>query len=247
MRVLISSLLHHGNEHVYPKFFSWCKTQIYQPSEFWILIHRKSKFHQRPDEVTELRERARIKALEWGFNALFFIDCDTIPPVDAIDRLLEIDADMATGIYFRDGYAVAWVSGDPYQEFLNDEVSVVNGAGLGCCLISSKVLEAVPFEGVWDDFPYWYKASVKGFRCRSLNTLRCHHYWNPHVDEYEPAVPHYTIRCPEGICINGVKYEKRVRIDKVPIEAIKEMDKPYRTGKIGHSTNVGGGFSPFGL
>jgi hypothetical protein len=239
-------MLTRAKSYCYPDLFEWCKNQggPWAKSEYYFQVH-SGEYGDWP-AVKRMREKARLEAIFRGVDGLLFIDADTIPPLTVIADLVASGGDMITGIYMAASapqYAVAWKYDDPHQDFLREKVSTIDGAGLGCCLIHRKVLEACTFDDgeYWDDYPFWTMAAEKGFRCLSVNTVRCKHYIAPGECLYPPPGGGYLIRCPDGVTINGKAYKGRIYHD---LESVMYVDGPYRRGEVKASSSVGGGFSP---
>lgn len=83
---------------------------------------------------------------------LFFVDADTIPPSDAIEKLLALDVPIASGIT---PIIKPTKDGEPYRTWncvdMNDKhiepntgVQKVKGCGGSCLLIRRDVLEKIP-------------------------------------------------------------------------------------------------------
>lgn len=113
--------------------------------------------------VTDKYNRARDQALFGGYDYLFCVEADMIIPPDALHKLIHIGADVAYGLYcFRHGKATGLWNTYPIVEpgrgsslSVMDkdearacwgELAIVAGVGLGCTLISRKVLEAITFH-----------------------------------------------------------------------------------------------------
>ncbi len=88
------------------------------------------------------------RALEGGFQHVFMLDSDVVPPNDAILRLLRHNLPLVSGVYHRrsppHGLPVmikgpTWVSQYPANTLM--EVDLV---GSGCLLIRRDVLESLP-------------------------------------------------------------------------------------------------------
>jgi hypothetical protein len=260
MRVQISTILHAEKQYSYDLAFLWMASQSHKPVSFYIAVHTGE--YGEKHKLKMLRERCREDALESGADAMFFFDCDTIPPLDAIEQLLGVPGDIVSGIYYSrlpgaTDRAVCWKHGDPEQDFLNTEhVSEIDGAGMGCCLIHRRVMEHCTFdyEVPDDDYPFWDQAIKflnpaidKGFRLRSLNTLRCRHYQTADAFIHHPFgkkietrdnMYEYQIQCPDGVTINGEKYQGKATADQGTIGQIRMMDAPYREGDIKASKRV---------
>jgi len=88
------------------------------------------------------------KVLEMGFEYLFFLDSDVIPPRDAIFRLLAHKKPVISGLYCRRSPPASvpvmirngqWIT--QYQPGTLVEVDLV---GAGCLLVHRSVLEQLP-------------------------------------------------------------------------------------------------------
>lgn len=92
------------------------------------------------------------QALAGGFEWVFMLDSDVIPPHDAVARLLSHNQPIVSGVYARrspphglpvmqrtEGWGRSWVSSLPPRGLI--EVEVV---GAGCLLIHRSVLEKLP-------------------------------------------------------------------------------------------------------
>lgn len=88
------------------------------------------------------------RALEGGYQHVFMLDSDVVPPNDAILRLLSHKLPFVSGVYHRrsppHGLPVmikgpSWVTSYPANSLM--EVDLV---GSGCLLIHRSVLEALP-------------------------------------------------------------------------------------------------------
>jgi hypothetical protein len=248
--ILISSILHPSKEYVFPTFFNWCKNQTYQDSEYFFQVHKnpeRGQWH----EVRQLRENSRLKALELNAEAVFFIDSDTIPQLDTIERMRAVKADMVSGLVHprnSRGFYVANKEGDRYQDFVyKEDVSELDGGGLACCLVWRRVLEEVDFlrddeDGTDGSGELIERARGKGFRFVSLNTILCDHHIEP--GRVLKATRGYVIRCADSISINGKKFTGRISVDHPLFNAVFDLDTPYREDGI-VKTYGGGLFCPF--
>ncbi len=244
-KIVIATIFHPVKEYAYKLFLDWAKSVEYENLDFICKVHM-GEYGGDQGELKAIREQIRKDAIEDDAAALLFVDIDTIGPTDAITEFLETPADMMTGIYFSrasKNRAVCWLNGDPDQQFINSEAyTEIDGAGMGFCFIRRSVLEAISYD--WavpdDDYPAWHQAKRKGFRLLSLNMMRCRHYSSETSYVYHEfgeveRVPleDYEIVAPDGITLNGVFYARGKRVvDKDLISTIKELDEPYRTGKI---------------
>lgn len=86
--------------------------------------------------------------LDNGFDWLFFLDSDVIPPSDAVYRLMAHQYPVISGMYCRrsppHGVPVMIKNGQWHQRFTPGEVVDVDLVGAGCLLIHRSVLERLP-------------------------------------------------------------------------------------------------------
>jgi len=112
------------------------------------------------DAITAQYNEARRLTLEGGYDALLTIECDMLPPSNAIRRLRNTAADVAYGLYILrrppwewNAYSVmegmaAWpLANVPARARAEwGEVVDVDGIGLGCTLIQRRALEVMHFR-----------------------------------------------------------------------------------------------------
>lgn len=151
------------------------------------------------DAIAAQYNEARRLVLEGGYDALLTVECDMLPPPNAIRRLRNCHADIAYGLYVLrrppwewNAYSVmegmaAWplsrVPERAAQEW--GEVVDVDGIGLGCTLIQRKVLEAIRFraDGLihadgnrsYNDWYFAQDALAAGFTQRCDTSVICGH------------------------------------------------------------------------
>lgn len=87
------------------------------------------------------------------FSHILFIDDDVLPPNDVIDRLLNHDVDMVSGLYLMRSFphqpiAFDWMDSSGharhfYPEHGQNGLVEISSGGLGCCLIKREVFEAM--------------------------------------------------------------------------------------------------------
>lgn len=93
---------------------------------------------------------------------LFMMDADTIPPGDALEKLLSVDADIATGItpILRQGSVTSNIYMDesgmpiPLEEAKKEAPYEVRAVGASCILIKRAVIEKIGdpwFAEIWGD------------------------------------------------------------------------------------------------
>lgn len=126
---------------------------------------------------------------------LFMVDDDTIPPVDAIEKLLAVDADVVTGVtpILRQGSRTTNiyfdVSGVPmsFKDIEHKKKPFeVRGCGASCILIRRDVLEkiGIPYfaelwgtdgEHVSEDIYFCNRAEEEKFKILCEPTVICKH------------------------------------------------------------------------
>lgn len=136
--------------------------------------------------------------LESGCTHLFFIDSDTIPPIDAIHRLLAHDLPIVSGLtpiieMTKDGKPWRkWNCVDENDKHMlpNTGVNQCKGAGGSCLMIKREVFEAMKepyFRFVYqddngknvvvgEDVYFIVNALSLGIKTYADTTLLCQHY-----------------------------------------------------------------------
>lgn len=120
----------------------------------WINIEKLPTWdgpEDRSARLARMREATRQYFLAGDWTHLYWHDCDMIPPVDILPRLLAREGMRAqSGLYLLRGveqpYAACKVPGAPYLGWLPTPTCfAVDGCGMGCMLVSRDLLEATPF------------------------------------------------------------------------------------------------------
>jgi len=141
--------------------------------------------------------------IESGCDYLFFLDADTVPPVDVIDRLIDADKDMisATVQTMKEHkgnpqlvpVALRWNEEDPedvgYKAYWGNGVEEVDVATLACTLIKKKVMQAVGprafqfvyndeygTDGMSEDFYFNERVKEAGFNAWNHYGILCSHH-----------------------------------------------------------------------
>jgi len=145
------------------------------------------------ERIVSSRNILREKAIE-RYDYLLSLEQDVIPPKDMIEKLLRHKKEITTGVYFTykkiDGnktiIPLLWLidNGEvrnlTEDEVMEEKIIDVEGAGLGCMLISSKVLEKVKFRyekksQAFDDMWFCKDAKEKGYRIIADTSVKCKH------------------------------------------------------------------------
>jgi hypothetical protein len=149
--------------------------------------------------VLHANQEARRACLGGTYSHLLMLEDDIVPPPHALDRLLEVGADVTYGLYcwrrggrqggrhlwnayaeIGEGGGVSWATHSPptaAQYFREQRALAVDGVGFGCTLIRRDVLERVSFR-LPDDVGAPGSASTDwmfALDCDAMNaTQACH-------------------------------------------------------------------------
>ena len=168
-------------EYARDLFMDWIKNQTYKDYELFIDENSEE------ENARASRQRIRDKFMESKCKYLLFCDIDTIPPVDAIQKLMDADKDIITGLTTSrlDKSVLAfWKNGCPEQnqkrEFLKNspEIVEIDGAGLYLTLIKRPVLEKILFNwnSIIDDAEFYIRARVLGYKIFMHKGILCKHF-----------------------------------------------------------------------
>lgn len=158
------------------------------------------------------RNTACQSALDHGFQYLFFLDDDVVAPVNTIQSLINLNVDIASGLYYRRAMPIHPValldtpSGpQPLQNLIG--VQKVDFVGAGCLLIRRNVLEKMasingkmwfewtldkdlPGRKLSEDFEFCRKAKAIGYDMYVDTRIRCSHIGlaaSSYGNEYKPV------------------------------------------------------------
>lgn len=135
-------------------------------------------------------------ALKNDATHILFIDDDTIPPVDIVEKLARWDKDMVTGVYcMRNSphYPIIFEDADEQGRCLHynmddaksEGLVKLRAAGLGACLIKTEVFRGM--EAPWirlgeldpenwcDDIGFFHRAYLAGFELYADLSVRSGH------------------------------------------------------------------------
>lgn len=157
----------------------------------------------RIDKILNGRNYLRDYALKNNYDYLLFVDSDIMLPPNAVEILVAPGIDVLTGVYLNvfemDGKKVIAPVlfkdlGDGNCQLYkldaveSPKVMDIGAAGLGCTLISRKVLEAVDFRTFsnsatgGEDMAFYVDARKKGFRTVATSFVKCVHRVYPKDD-----------------------------------------------------------------
>lgn len=126
----------------------------------------------RYDRVTAKYEQARWMCLEQDYDAMWCVEYDMIVPPCAVRKLLDVDADIAYGLYCWRWAPYHWSAyvhvgsefgvslsqmPDRAREAWGKTISV-EGVGQGCTLIKREVLKQITFHRAGEACADWYLA-----------------------------------------------------------------------------------------
>jgi GT2 family glycosyltransferase len=154
-------------------------------------------FESVKDRLTGSRNILREKVLKEGYDYLFCLDQDVVPPRDIIERLVNSNQKIISGLYMnpftRGGKTrvcpVAWVYHQDDKSklvFVREDILStnktypVNLVGTGCILIHRDVLAKLKFrtekdkEGVDDSF-FCIDAQASGYKIYLDTSIKCNH------------------------------------------------------------------------
>lgn len=156
-------------------------------------------------------DRARNQCVEYflanpAFTHLMFIDSDTIPPEDAIDKLIAVDAPIVSGLtpivhYDKEKDTLGTFFNTFIREVKEDgtvltvnppidgKVHPVDTCGTSCVLIRRDVIESAPnpvFQFIYnekgtdhkfsEDVNFCLRAKERGFNVLAHTGVMCQHY-----------------------------------------------------------------------
>lgn len=163
---------------------------------------------------------AQIRNLvaSWAVNYdyLFSVDSDISFSPDTLNRLLEADADIISGIYRqRLPEQAIEIYGESFRYNIDDiyDTGIIDiyACGFGCVLIKSEVFKTIPYpqfeyhnalnhaDTVSEDYDFCRKANLHRFKVKCDTTLLCGHH-------------------------GDFNYEVKVNPKKTRLEKLNEMD-----------------------
>lgn len=194
-RILVAVPYHETKRYCLDPLFNALEALTYENKEI-VMRFDPNKYGSK-NSVKKQREYFRKIALTQGFDYLYFLGADTIPPKNVLEILLD-DMDreeckIVGGVYWGRNNAengsprnaVAWIhelSQKAQADLFSvpDSLLVVDGMGMDCVLIHRDVLEKVSWEA-WeqndDDYPFYDLAKAAGFPCYLDTSIQCEHYF----------------------------------------------------------------------
>ena len=180
----------------------------------------------RIEKIVNGRNFIRDYALKNDYDFLLFLDSDVLIHPRTLDALLATKYDVVAGVYLN----VFQLDGKPvvapvlfkdigdgqcqlytYEGAAKQQVLEIGAAGLGCALISKKVLKEIPFRTFnnsatgGEDMAFFVDARSKGFKTVANTFVKCLHRpypaddprsklfeWKKHVEDTT-----YTLELPK--------------------------------------------------
>jgi hypothetical protein len=197
---------HQVKNYCFPELFDCLNSLTYENKE--IVMRWDPCEYGSQDAVKKQREFFRQLALDKGFDYLYFLGADTLPPANALEVLVEKSQSknlgIVGGVYWgrhnaangRPDCAVAWVNSLTQKQqadlFIQpDQLLKIDGMGMDCVLIRRDVLEKVSWldwEQNDDDYPFYDLAKAKGFPCYIDTSVQCEHYFAAGLCVYKAEV-----------------------------------------------------------
>lgn len=194
-KILVAVPYHEAKRYCLDPLFDSLNALTYPNKE--ILMRFDPSEYGLENAVKKQREFMRKLALEQGFDYLYFLGADTLPPCDVLETLVKIaeanDIKIVGGVYWGrhnaengdPGKAVAWIhdmTQDEQTKIFNNPNTLwkIDGMGMDSVLIHRSVLEKVSWldwEQNDDDYPFYDLAKAAGFPCYIYTGVQCKHYF----------------------------------------------------------------------
>lgn len=153
--------------------------------------------------IYDARNQLAAQAVKAGADYILWLDSDMIVPPDVIPRMLkhmDEGKDFVSAIYFRRRAPFAPVlysridreGHADYNDYPEDTVFEIAGAGFGCCMTRVSMLEDIalnfkdwftPFNNYGEDLSFCLRALECGYKIYCDSTIKCGHVGTVTVDE----------------------------------------------------------------
>lgn len=202
-------------------------------------------FMKQGQPVDYVRNELVRMALVNEADYIMFIDSDILLPQRSIDDLIEMNVDIASGLYFSKGkpfLPVARIARDNKHFYLEDfefnRIMEIDGVGLGCTLIKTEVFKKIKppwFKFEWtewqgqidqkaEDLYFFDECKKVGYKIWLNTGIVCNHYGT----EVEPY--------------NFLYFREQILSDKKErdeiMEDLQEFEKISREELINRFANV---------
>lgn len=171
-------------------------------------VIKDSSAGTRIDKIIRGRNIVRDEFLKCNADSLFFLDSDVIMRPDFLSRLVSHGKDLVSGLYLanfdigdhQEILPVAFQRHDASRvrhmrraEVEKDALIQITYAGLGCTLISRRVVEKISFRNVGsstvggEDTAFFQDALKEGFTPYCDTSIKCLHMKFPRGDSRNKA------------------------------------------------------------
>jgi hypothetical protein len=137
-------------------------------------------------------EKMRRTVLEKGYEFVWIVESDTLPPEDALAKLMEVDAPVVSGLYalrhgipspnlYRASHTPEVGNGMSWDEIKArwGETVAISGGCMGCVLVHRSALEGFsmvdPSNPIAPDGPFMKHCHSKGFKQMARLDVVCGH------------------------------------------------------------------------
>lgn len=173
--VLVGIPYHKEKRYAINHVLDWAEQQTHK--DVRILMNWHTGPYGEPGAIKRQFETFRRIALQTPATHLYIMEADTIPPLDALDRLLAHNKAVVGALYrYRspDKPVVAWP-----KENVTAGLVEVDGMGTGAVLLSRRTLHLFSFFD-WSapdaDYPMYDLLRGKGLKIYLDCDLVCKHY-----------------------------------------------------------------------
>jgi hypothetical protein len=169
--MIIGIPYHPAKRYSLNKLFNWIDKQKHE-----VILRVDVGEYGRKGALKEQFEFLRKLAVEKNED-LLIVECDTIPPVDAAEKLQSHNKDIVSALYkyrSEEAPAVAWP-----KESITEGLCEVEGVGTGCLFLSNRTLNSFSFYE-WEqqdaDWTMCENLRDKDFKIYLDTDIVCKHY-----------------------------------------------------------------------
>ena len=165
--------------------------------------------------IYSARNMIAQKAVENGFDRVFWLDSDMTFAHDTLIRLIDdmekFDLDFVSGLYFTRKEPIkpvihkelhwkvkpdGWIDSGAtmYWDYPKNELFEIACSGFGCCLTSARLLKAMlekygtpfyPLMGMGEDTTFCFRATENGFKLYCDSRIKAGHIGQKEYNEQE--------------------------------------------------------------
>ena len=186
------------------------------------------KIYMKISTVIDFARNELVKdALRDGCDYILFVDSDIMMPKGTIEKLMDMNTDVASGLYFAKGkpyLPVARVMKGDLHFFLEDfeynKIMDIAGVGMGCCLIKTSIFKDLKypwFKLEWREDKAangWYQIAEDLYFCDQVREAG-----------FELKLNTGILLEHEGIPVNATHfniYKEQIELDKENREELLE-------------------------